>query len=651
MRNIALVLLVVFGLTLSGCAAQQPVAPSQPSASPTQQGDFTAKQVPVVREKLTDEKANLRFYADMPNVAYINIAEFYKLQLPQGTMDAKIQDDGTWLLTSHTGADASAAMAHGTGGTAVVDLAAGTITSPDLPAFTNVMSLVQNGMDNVYFDGTEFTRIASVEYDKPADTVVIDLGKFGIIPRADDDGVWLPVQTLASIFTSLNYDFVTFNGEKLYVNNDNTMRAIKDRDPEFATPIFARRERPDDMIKFDYAQLCLAFSYFYGKPASAPDVLKEQGLDAFLNSQGDTGKAVKDALMSKDPVEYLRGYDGLHNLLNVDGHTVIEIAKTIGLDKSKANEDLYKRYRERSDTGDDLLNQLAAKKQGSGEPKLVAAHERRELSKKAYGTNVYVKHGNTAVIVLNSVDDIDFKKWHAFLHGEGPRPSSTEPINDPSLPTNGNVDSLAIFLEGIERAKADPEVKNVVIDTSNNDGGSDDVVLYMTSIIANRQYERVQNPLTNQTITERYDVDRNLDGRFDEKDAQVDYSGLNFALLTSETTFSCGNMFVCIMKDSGIPILGERSGGGSCSVQFQIAGDGPMYQNSSWLARLINDAGEDMDVGAPVDVDLIERAGSKKVLYEYDDETKGKHLKAEVYDYSSFYDVGVLDQVMNELFG
>ena len=624
MRNIAFALLVVFGLTLSGCAVQQPVAPSQPSAAPTQQGDFTTKQVPVVREKLTDEKANLRFYADMPNVAYMNIAEFYKLQLPKGTMDAKIQDDGTWLLTSHTGADASKAMAHGTGGTAVVDLAAGTITSPDLPAFTNVMSLVQEGMDNVYFDGTEFTRIAGVEYDKPADTAVIDLARCGIVPRADDDGVWLPVQTLATMFTTLFYDFVTYNGQKLYVSNDNTMRPIKDRDPEYGDPIFAQAERPDDLIKFDYGQLCLAFDFFYGKPSVASDVLKEQGLDAFLMSQGDTGKAVKDALMSKDPAEYLRGCDGLHNLMNVDGHTVIEIAKSAGLDTSKVHADLYKRYRERSDKGDDLLNQLAAKK---------------------------LKQGSTAVIVLNSVDDIDFKKWHAFLHGEGPRPTSAEPINDPELPSNGNVDSLAIFLDGIERAKADPEVKNVVIDVSNDDGGSDDIVLYMSSIIANRQYERVQNPLTNQTITERYDVDRNLDGKFDEKDAQVDYSDLNFAILTSKRSYSCSNMFACIMKDAGVRILGERSGGGSCSVQFQMTGDGPTYQQSSWLARLINDAGEDMDVGAPVDVDLIARAGAKKVLHEYDDQGKGKHMKAEIYDYSSFYDVVVLDQVMNELFG
>ena len=47
--------------------------------------------------------------------------------------------------------------------------------------------------------------------------------------------------------------------------------------------------------------------------------------------------------MSKDPVEYLRGCDGLHNLLNVDGHTMIDIAKSAFLDTSKVHEDLYKR--------------------------------------------------------------------------------------------------------------------------------------------------------------------------------------------------------------------------------------------------------------------------------------------------------------------
>lgn len=38
----------------------------------------------------------------------------------------------------------------------------------------------------------------------------------------------------------------------------------------------------------------------------------------------------------------------------------------------------------------------------------------------------------------------------------------------------------------------------------------------------------------------------------------MDYSDLNFAILTSKTSYSCGNMFACVMKDAGVRILGER---------------------------------------------------------------------------------------------
>ena len=144
-------------------------------------------------------------------------------------------------------------------------------------------------------------------------------------------------------------------------------------------------------------------------------------------------------------------------------------------------------------------------------------------------------------------------------------------------------------------------------------------------------------------------MDRNLDGTFDDKDALVDNSDLHFAVLTSGYSYSCANQFPSILKDAGIPILGERSHGGSCSVQKQILGNGAVYAHSSWLSRLINDAGEDVDTGVPVDVDLLERAGSKKELREVDYE--GRHLEVELYDYSSFYDIDNLSQVMHELYG
>ena len=654
LASTALVLFVILGMALSGCGVAPTEAPSS-SESPESNainelaGEYTTKQVPIFRKELTDEQATLRFYDDMPNVAYINVADFYQILMPQGTMDVNMQEDGTWLLTSHTGADPTTAMEFGTGGTAVVDPAAGTISSPNLAAFANSMSLTQDGMDNVYIDGIGVMRVGSVEYNKPAETVTIDLAKYGIVARGDDDGVWLPVHTLTTFFTNLRYDYVMYNGEKLYVDNENDMRPLAERDPGFGDAFFAQDERPDDAIAFDYAQFCFVFDNFYGKPAHASEVLNTQGLDAYLQSLGEDGKAIKNALLSKDYAMYLHGCDGLHSVLNVDEHTVIDVIGSSGLSKSEAHKDLYERYKALGEDADDPINKLIAKRKASILQEDAIQLSCKKLSHKAFGDNTYVKKGDTAVIVLDSFNGIDTQGWKDFYAGKGKRPSGSKIIDDETSPYKGSVDSIGIFLDGLEKAKADPEVKNVIVDVSKNDGGSDDVVIFATSLMAKREHERFVNLLTGQTITERFDVDSNLDGKFNEKDALVDNSDLHFAVLTSGFSFSCASLFPSILKDAGIPIIGEQSRGGSCSVQKQVTGSGLVYTHSSWLSRIMNDAGEDIDKGVPVDVDLLKRAGSTKELREV--EFEGKHLEAEVHDYSSFFDMDNLSQVMNEIYG
>ncbi len=74
-----------------------------------------------------------------------------------------------------------------------------------------------------------------------------------------------------------------------------------------------------------------------------------------------------------------------------------------------------------------------------------------------------------------------------------------------------------------------------------------------------------------------------------------------------------------ILSDKGIRILGERSGGGSCSVQGNSTADGWSYSISSNI-HLINASGEDIDAGVPVSVELV---------------VKGEDG---VRDYSAFYD-------------
>ena len=74
-----------------------------------------------------------------------------------------------------------------------------------------------------------------------------------------------------------------------------------------------------------------------------------------------------------------------------------------------------------------------------------------------------------------------------------------------------------------------------------------------------------------------------------------------------------------LLSDRGIPVLGERSGGGSCSVQGNGTADGWSYTVSNNI-HLINAAGEDIDAGVPVRAELVTAA---------EDGTR---------DYSAFYD-------------
>ena len=70
-----------------------------------------------------------------------------------------------------------------------------------------------------------------------------------------------------------------------------------------------------------------------------------------------------------------------------------------------------------------------------------------------------------------------------------------------------------------------------------------------------------------------FDIDRNLDGEFDEKDEEVHYD-YHYGALVSNASFSCGNLFPFLVRDEGGVVIGERSGGGACSIQQAVLSEG-----------------------------------------------------------------------------
>ena len=75
-------------------------------------------------------------------------------------------------------------------------------------------------------------------------------------------------------------------------------------------------------------------------------------------------------------------------------------------------------------------------------------------------------------------------------------------------------------------------------------------------------------------------------------------------MIISNYSFSCANMLPAMMKDYGIALIGQQSGGGSCCVLFNPSAEGFGYRYSTHRARLINEKGENIDEGIKPDYQL-----------------------------------------------
>ena len=127
--------------------------------------------------------------------------------------------------------------------------------------------------------------------------------------------------------------------------------------------------------------------------------------------------------------------------------------------------------------------------------------------------------------------------------------------------------------------------------------------MFITSLFCNKSDMYSENVLTGQKMKCSFDVDRNLDGKFDEKDKDMKLK-MNIGVLMSKCSFSCGNLLPALLKDYGICLLGKRSGGGSCCVLYNPSADGFGYRYSTHRSRLLNLKGENIDPGIEPDYEL-----------------------------------------------
>ena len=577
-------------------------------------GSYTERVVPVVTKIAPDSQVTLRFYDSMPNVAYISAADFQSIVLPGSTMTVTHTGAGQYTLAN---ADA----------TATVNINDDVFVSDQFEAFTNQMGLLQPGMANVYYDGMPFVRFKKVSYFPLKATTTLDLGAYGIDLHADGKGaVYFPFATLADMYTDLYYHHAGFNGEKVVANLSLNEVNLGYIDPDYNKTLLKQTTRPADLVDFNYKELCFAMDHFYGYPGRIKynDALKAKGLDKVLEEDIESGPSIKKLLLSEKLSDYMIGMMGLTGVY-YDGHTAMTITSAMG--DPEDTPELYNEYRTGLMANQDVMALIMT--MVSGLQTMVADGQAVEaLRPKVYGKGVtYVKKGDTAVCVFDSFNERNEKAWKDYYAGNGPMPTTE----------NTEGDDMVIFLDALKKAAADPEVKNFVIDITANGGGSADIVLAMTSLILDKSYISQDNSLTGQRSIVEYEVDRNFNGQFDAADQDVHYD-LNFAVLTSGMSFSCGNLFPSILKDNGIPVMGATSGGGACAIQAMCTADGFCFQISSFRARLNSLEGDNIDTGVTPDIP-IDNDGRVEVKLSEENSLMVK-------DYTKYFDIDYLRSLL-----
>ena len=586
---------------------------STTAAAPTPDGD---QSVPVYRDTMnSSESVTVRTIAGIP---YMKIDEFYNKLYFTGA--DKYPEKAKQMTVTHNGSVFEAPAYDGT--KATFDADADTFTCENLDAYTMVpyysLFLAEQADP-----AAPFVRVSGTDRTGDVTPRTVDFKKYGIDLVADGDSLWVPLPTLADIFSCPYAYEVFYNGKGVYISDGMEVlqtKNAKDTDDNYYA--FTQENRSAERAAFDYNNLCFYVDTFYGHPASSriSESIKADGLDKTLDKTIDGMKlsGVKEALKSTDMKEYAFGLNCLINsALDDGGHTAYRDMMTW-----MSQEEVGKWGQRMDELGlSKNTNSLKSNESSAG----IAAVINKGIDDKSLpveplryadgsGVAIYMEQGDTAMFVITANYVIDRAGWTAYENGE----TNEKPQ-----------DSMGMFMQALDKAKANPAIKNFVVNIALCPGGESGISTTISKIISGQTYRHQFNELSGQDEVIHYDVDANFDRVFDEKDNEVSYP-FNFAVVASSYSYSAANYLANMAKDNGVCLLGETSGGGANSPQTTPESEG-LWFNLSARYKLMDKNNQHVDFGVEPDYVLTQEKDGKK-------------------DYSQYFDLAVISQHVNEFY-
>ena len=423
---------------------------------------------------------------------------------------------------------------------------------------------------------------------------VFDLKKYGMEIYGGTDDAYIPLCVLNKLFTSRQYMEIFYNGEGVYCYNyygENFTYENYNKSRWYMASDGSVCSRPQKLIDLSYNMLRFTHEYFYGYSGyygftddgnGYPNLSKAREADAldFDALLSTYASDVKTLLKSSSYMDYMKGLLQLFNYTYGDGHTAcMAMLNFLPAFSDEEKLDFYKTYlgtnstkNEKRQERNNELNQ--ARKNAAG-----------RVDAQGNCIPFYVLSGGKTAVFTFDQFEFDTDSWKNYYNSShvtaNPNPAdfASWGLKFPNDPTGWFYSSFYKLLNDSTYSG----VKTVLIDVSLNRGGEEDTLLKLLTYLDDVPEFTDFDPHTNSRSNTYVYADLNLDGKIDSADLayrKVLKDRFKFAVLASRRSFSCGNAFPVYCADIGIPLIGERSGGGSCVVDLGCTADGFPYQFS-----------------------------------------------------------------------
>ena len=519
-------------------------------------------------------------FREQPDVPYVSLKDYLTLLFVETyDPDLDFEWDGDVLLVTRN--DVSLR----------VDTAKQTVSVDDMSAFLgqNAAGALADGI----VEKEEFIALRPSAKNEATQTTAhgytVKLkDDYGVEMIRTDDAVLIPFAVAQSVFAAPAmracfayngddyYDIVN-SVDSIYGNMNNTDAPNPYANMYYSGSFAGRKELSAEYAKYNYAAMCILLDLTYGHK-------EEKGITSFDSYLEENG--MKAPLLTTDPKDDVEPLKKLFSVLFDSGHDAEILSPSIidsegAIEKAEMIHDLLSRI------GYDSLAELS--EDWSPLLYVLLKHLPKDFLSQAMGKD----DGKEPVLGPNVTKIIEESLRLALLKPFGFPTSSVNIVGDTAviyfegfkedltrsesfytkLPTKKDLDtsSFGLFYYAFEQIKKDGNVKNVVIDLSNNGGGSAAALVSTLGFLSNDGEVRISyRDLLNQDYrVEYYHVDTNLDGRFDDQDG---YGGqYKFYVLTSGSSYSCANAFPYFTQLEGLAtIIGEKPGGGDCVVANYI---------------------------------------------------------------------------------